>query len=860
MGLEAGAIALIQIGASLTASVALRLLQKPPKQDAVREATRGIEGEGAPLQKGYGERAVVQPRVIWERRLKPTYGSNGVPRQRAHIMLAIAESPKDSGVNQLERLFAQEKAVYSTQPDLSVSSNLLEIERFEHIEHIPGQGPVITNVSMDIISPSGGPDLSVFKSGIKAVVGGSDESSNNGTFTVLRSTRSEATGETTLRLNNLDAADDTAGSTVTIDQALPVFAKRDMRSVTPFNGNANQTPSTFIEGFEGDGNVPAFHNTFCILLDKFFLNDYGAQIPPFRAVYSASAAPAELRDVVEEVALEAHGVDSSMIDVSGISLGTYVRGFTTGPDQSPQEKLEQLSAAFLVLSQERDGKIHFFTRDNATEVEIDIDDLVAHDPSDTDLEYPFTRVVDPNLEVPSRVTVQFFDEEKGFTQGSQTEPQSDADNDDEEVLNLPITMTGAEAAAIAARVKWLMRANKRRVRFFVDWKYLRLQENDIAKFTDARGKVWRILLDRVDRREDGIIECEGIEEQASALSFTRSAEPPLSDPPEIYIPPYMQLEVLDVAPLSNAHLHEPGIYWATSATDPRAQFTEAILYASTDGTNFTDVDFTSVEVPVGIAITALGDGTPGLWDDDSTVRVAIPRGELESATEREILTERRNLCAIGGEICCFRTATLVSSDTNVLIYDLSGGILRGLRNTGAFVSNHSANERFVLLDQQAYRFFPVDVAIGEQIWFKSVPVDGVPDDFPSKVFTFAAENAKPWAPWDLRGDRRASTMPIEGTWLYWRRRTRALVPFLGSKDLVESVERYRIQILDSAGAGGGSVVYTREVEDVDRLFLSRAIQESAPVGLTFGDPIDFIVEQWGNDIQAWGHAIEGTAL
>ena len=841
----AAAIAL-QVGASVGISAAIAALTKPVEPD-VAEENAPPGGPGSPLDLAFGQTVSVDAQVLWRRRRPEKRDRGGLFTKRtevnyfADIAFGLADATEDE-IHSLENLYLGGKLIYQNGDDIAFTSDQLSVSR---------------NPFMVIDSPVAGVDLvEATKKGGDATISGFTKAGNNGTFPILNRVR-RSTGATRLLLYNETAEPEPAGPEVTVTQPFIKFNRREIRSLTLYTGSATQDADPLMSARVGPGEQDAWRGVAWAMGERVNLNDWVGSIPQARAVISTSATPVMLADIVRAICTRPKEVTDAMIDTSGIAP-IEVRGYRVRPLFTPLEALDPLVVAYNLMAQQRDGKLVFFTRENAPVINIRLEELGSHAVGDDESDRPF-RVDDPaDAEVPSTLSVRYTDPDRDYQPETATEPGPDGRSENRQAVDLTsLVLTAEEAREAAARVRWFQEAGRHRIRGTLPFARINLQENDTLAFSDADGTDWRVLLDNSIPREDGIVEFEGIRDVPSILSIERIADPTLLDPQTIFPPSPLDTQLIDVAPLSNEHLRLPMLYVGSVAFNPDADFEAAEVHLSRDGTNFEPIDIVGGTTTGGLTLTALGPGTPGIYDLKNKVQVEVWGGELVSRPREDLLVFRRNLCMVGREMIAFENAELLESAGEIRTYELSG-LLRGLRNTARFVGSHDVNERFVMIDDQPLIAIELDVSdVGRTVYLKSVPFGTTAEEAIATPVTYEGETMKPWGPWRIRGNRNATSFTTaEGILIQWDRRSRELSTFLGPKGLIEDLERYRIQILDSAGAGGGGVVNTYFATRTEQWFYSRSRLEGD--GLTWGDDVDIRISQWSERLGQFGHDTEGT--
>ena len=194
----------------------------------------------------------------------------------------------------------------------------------------------------------------------------------------------------------------------------------------------------------------------------------------------------------------------------------------------------------------------------------------------------------------------------------------------------------------------------------------------------------------------------------------------------------------------------------------------------------------------------LGDGPVGYWDRNSTVRVTLNSGTLESREEIDVLNGL-NYAIIGNEVVAFQDATLVSGKT----YDLTN-LLRGLRNTEDYIPSHRGTERFILLEAVTLNFMEVNQEeIGKTEYIKAVAPGEDPENIEPEPFIIHAQTIVPFAPAQLTAEAYVSPTSGDGMRLEWIYRSRAIVQVFNTTAWgIPHIDfgSYTVEVWDADGA------------------------------------------------------------
>lgn len=821
-----------------------------PEEDVEGPRVDQLQGftadEGAPVNRCFGPENRVFGHAMWASPLREVavkkkfggglfgIGEGTITIYQYFIDLAIAwcEGETSSGgtaIDSVEKVWLADRAVYDVFTTLAVTGATdLSVETFSNT----------AGTFMRITAPVSGTDLSIFRPGPSATTSGFSSGVNNGSFPVVSSGGTVATG-TNVVLQNANAVAEAAGATASVSEGIPSAAPGFTGTIAHYEGDIGQTPDVTIQSAES-GPVPGYSGIAYTVVTNVDLSFYGNRVPPPSAQINADPAPYPVRDAVSTICQMA-GLTPDEIDVSAIPSTLLLRGFTTRGPIEAEKMLQQLALGFSFTNQERDGKLFFFLRENAVEIAVDPNDLTARVPGSDEGSDRLVRISDSRVEEsPRMVAVSYLDPAADYQRAAQpaTAINLRAESKHIQRVSLPIVLSATEATEFAFRFLWTAASNRRRARFQLPMRhpYTNIQEADICVFA-AHGQTWRIFVRRIEEGNNGLLLIDGLVELAATYVhpvLPTEAVGPTPNPP-IYIPPFLVTHYIQIPALADALVTFPGFYFVTAPYDPVAEFLGASLREERpDGTFATLFGNVDDAATMGFADTALASGPVGYLDQRSTFDVDFHSGAPASigiAAAREMA----ELWLVQDEILAVGTWTPVSGT----VYRASN-LYRGLRNTEDHRSGHAIGDRVVRLDESVY-FTDPQSQPGALIGLKMVPLGSADVDEPTQVVTLDNEMQRPFSPEDIRGTRDGSN----NLTVTFRHRSRTLKGLIGDSgggpDLAEPSESYEVEFPDAVPVrvktvgATKSVAYTAAEQTTDGLTPGNAVkvrvyQISASVG------------------------------
>jgi len=359
---------------------------------------------------------------------------------------------------------------------------------------------------------------------------------------------------------------------------------------------------------------------------------------------------------------------------------------------------------------------------------------------------------------------------------------------------------------------------------------LRLEPGDRLAFD---GGAWRVArLDLDERPRATLVPVLAGQGVGVGLDWT-PAPPREPSPPPV-------LRVLDLS--SNGGLQDDARPLVAAAAEP---WRPLEIHAGADLDTLSVRASLARPATLGESLTDLPPASPHRVDRTGSLTARMEGAHLSSATLGAVLAGRNALAILAAdgawEVIGFRDAELLSPD----VWRLSG-LLRGQRDGAASESTIPSGAPLALLDEAVVPMEVVAFERGAPLKVRAAPAGGPAGGAGTTEATvvWTGRALRPLAPAHLRtrmvdGDLRVS----------WIRRARAGGDvWTGEVPLVEGVERYRVRVLDGAGA-------LREVEVFEPAFVYTAAMRAADAP----SPAARLEVAQGDALYGWG-AVVTTGL
>lgn len=469
----------------------------------------------------------------------------------------------------------------------------------------------------------------------------------------------------------------------------------------------------------------------------------------FRRVFLRSGAEKlGVAEVVEDVCLRTNVLTASDFDTSGL-VNSELVGYIIDRETTARDVLKQLATGFLFDGYESDYKLKFRSRGNSSIVTIP-ESWISRDSDNIVVRETITQ----EMELPLRVTVNFYDTARDHQQGSQTMkrnagPYPTMWTRKEDIIELPISWTPTDAKRCADKLLKMSWANRTGYSFTLPWKYMKYDPSDVVTVNLEDGTIFEVRLSDMTIGADFKIAAVGGSEKAAAYISTAVGQVGQS-PPQGIPGDYPSFPIVADTPL----LRDIDYETSGNATAYVAAGTYALTYTGAqifmnDGFEYDPIGSTTVEAVTGICFNALPYTTATESTDEVTVlrvRLDDTTATLESITQEEMLTNYRNAALVGKEVIQFRDAVLGTDGT----WSLSG-ILRARRGTNYAVRGHVPSEQFLLLDLGTMAKFarpPEDYTITRD--FKAVSSGTLIEDAVAYPYSLVPRDLMPYSPEDIK--------------------------------------------------------------------------------------------------------------
>ena len=498
---------------------------------------------------------------------------------------------------------------------------------------------------------------------------------------------------------------------------------------------------------------------------------------------------------------------SGLADVDTTALRGAVRGYAEEGGGPARAALQPLMLAYGFDAAERNGRLHFLTRDGRAAQRIAAGALAAT--RELPMGWRAERLPDP--ETAGRVRLSYIEAEGSFAPRVAEAALSDDPSLAVAGTELALSLTPAEARRIAQR--WLAesRVARDRIRLALPPSATKPRAAEVFSLSGA-GVTGDFRVDRAETGGARLVEAVRVE-PGIYLPAPYEEETPRE---AAFVPagPVLPL-FLDLPLLGDGQVpHAPFV-----AAAARPWPGSVAVYASDEEAGY--VLNTLIEQPasIGRTETALGRAQPGLWERGAGLRLHLPGPATLSSAGASAVLGGANALALGRgstgpwEILQFREAVLVAPE----IYLISG-LLRGQLGTEAVVPDEwPAGSYAVPLDQDLRQIALPSSARDRVRHYRTGPGSRPPDDglYVHADLAFAGVGLRPYSVAHLRARRSGEDLDLS-----WIRRTRIDGDAWGEGEvpLGEEREVYRLRV-----SAAGRLL--REVEPMlPRWTYSRAMQ------------------------------------
>lgn len=499
-----------------------------------------------------------------------------------------------------------------------------------------------------------------------------------------------------------------------------------------------------------------------------------------------------LGEIVESECLKSRVLTAGDLDMT--ALTQPVRGYTITRPAAIRASIEHLRGAFPFDVVQRGYDLVGVPRGQSSVgsvLEEDLDARVGGDSSGIRLQVPR----EMNTQIPTEVHVFYSDADRDYTVNEQWAEHLGTDTVNSVNVELNLVMTADEAAQCAERLRNMYWLERRDFKFTIPPTRRQYEAGDVITVSHA-GQDHEIRLTQITDRPDGILECDGKPNRASAYVSSAVGSSGPSAPVVISVAGPTEAVLADL-PRLTADNDANG--FALAATGRTSGWKGGALYSSVDsGASWQRIaDFFAPGSILGTVGNVLADAPTSMVDTQSTLKVYLLSGELSSVTDAQFYNGA-NLFAIGDngrwEIVGARDCTLEVDGSYTLSH-----LLRGRYGTEWATGQHGVTDKVVLLNTTGKTFVPLDLsAVDSSRLYKAVSFGKDLDSAWPQYFTWSANNLKPLAPVLARGSRA----PVTGDWTVGaiRRSRQPVEPFSGFPLPVgESAALFDAEIYTSSG-------------------------------------------------------------
>lgn len=476
-----------------------------------------------------------------------------------------------------------------------------------------------------------------------------------------------------------------------------------------------------------------------------------------RIAFRAGANQLSVASIISDVCLRTGVLTASDIDVTGLNTGNLV-GYVIDRETTARDVLKQLGTAFLFDGYESDYKLKFKSRGNASVVTIPENWIGRNDDG-----IVVKETLTQELEMPLKITVNFYDTSRDHQQGSQSAKRKAGPiptmwTRKEDIIDLPITWTPDDAKQCADKLLKMSWANRTAFEFSLPWRYLKYDPTDVATVNLENGTVYSVRLNEVTIGADFVVEANGVSEKSTAyVSAAKGSRSITSGQSISGTFPCFPI-VINTPLLRDEDYNTTGNSICYLSVGTNALTFEGASIQMDDGLEYRNLGFISSDTITGYCLNALARTTAYESTDETTVlrvRLADPGHTLSSVTQDEMLAGA-NAALVGEEVIYFRDAALQSDGT----WNLTG-LLRARRGTNYAINSHKVNELFLLLDSEdvtAFQRSSQNYTVERD--FKAVPTGTLGEDALPYRSSLVPRDLMPYTPEDNKISDDGTTVTL----------------------------------------------------------------------------------------------------
>jgi len=561
-------------------------------------------------------------------------------------------------------------------------------------------------------------------------------------------------------------------------------------------------PNGNVSAIAANSIYDAYSNSFTFLATGGI-----AQAP----ILNQTAAGLPLATFLRNLA-ERQGYETANITVTGIS--DQVIGAVIGEVSDIDSILMDLKKAYNFEIIKRGSRITFSRRNYGPDFEVDATLTEADRALVSEDENEFVTVnseMSPPGQTPGTVRLKYIDPDYNYT-ANEFIHKRNADNVDvtsELPLNLPIIMTGSDAAALAARVLLETAMNGVTHEFRLPQRYLAYEPGDVfsLEFDDYTDTVRAVEI-AYNADWSMSVKSEAI---LTSVGPTYLLEPPILPPesPELIGGEGAPIifDTTLIRPEDQLTIDALETYLAAIGSGRLPVVGATVINRSLDGQVYGVVGLSQDELTYGSVIGKLPPGPVLSIEYDQVIQIRLLQGDssdFSTADELDVLAGTANRMLIGREGRWEQIGFIEASyDSGSRVVTLTG-IIRGLRGTEIMAPLHQSGDYAVLIqDDSILKSSEAPDMLNEAVVFAVSDNVGRMNVADALALPIVGTTRMPWAVANVTVEEDAGDLDI-----FWDRRTRLSGPLNnGNPDvpLDEESELYDVVIYRA-----GSIVRTVE--------------------------------------------------
>lgn len=488
-----------------------------PRLDDIHVQTAS---EGSPVRRCYGPENRTAGTIIWlgqreehsQEAQADSGGGCGGPGRNVETYtyfqdVAIGICEGECPANAIQQIWAEGKRVFNRVGNLTIVSNQISVSAVTQTQ--PGPPRAFAQIR------STGPDLTQFKAGQTISISGfvASGGANNGLYMVNRVWSSG--GNTFMDVANAGRVTEAAGPAVTLFQPQPQLDTSLVKGFTFYPGSKTQGADPIIQAAEGAANTPAFRGLAYIVLEDVALNEFSGRMPQFEFVLQGDQS-LSVRGCLDKLLTDEGGIPGTEFDTSRVTGN--LRGYTIHGPEPVDESIKALMAVYNLAVRENNGKIEFVHRTAPDKVTIDANDLGTHE-LDSEVPWPLETEDVGKTELPGEVNLRYIDPARDWKGALARERALDRASEAVHAMEFLIALSAAEADTIVKRTLWTLWASRKLEKVTLPLSYRHIQPGDVVENVVAHGRTFDIFVLRKTRGHNGIVELEGVVEEAQTLTL-----------------------------------------------------------------------------------------------------------------------------------------------------------------------------------------------------------------------------------------------------------------------------------------------------------------------------------------------------